>query len=178
MAEPLKLVLLGSTASEVKELLEAQAQHFQNASLQEGRVTGCSVFRFSSQLDLGEKGSPSFSLYGASMESGYRGIYALLMHNADGVMGLIPADLARVKEGQSVLVSLLQGLEERRAESNELPLLLQYQWTASAISPAPEELDQALGVNPSAVSCIFTRAGAPEQTSGIEALLTKILATD
>lgn len=117
----------------------------------------------------------SFTLYLAPSESDFRGIYEPLLANADGVIGLVPAELSRINESPAILVSVHQVLQQRRASAQELRFLLQYHYPAGAQAPAPEQIDQALGVNPKAVARIFTSADSPNQSQAVATLLEECL---
>lgn len=155
---------------EVKELLGLLAQSMKGSEISHGEVAGSRVCRFSGVEKL-EKGlEREFTVYGASMEFDFRGVLNLLVGNADGLIGLIPADLTRVGESRKVLTSLHRVLEAYRAEEKELPIAIQYHWALQQTGLSPEELDQNLGVNPQVVARVLSHAGDDNIRTGILAL--------
>lgn len=172
MASLLKLVCLGGAAAEVQALIEAQASAFEDAKVEQGFVAGCAVLRLESRVEI-DGTKQRFALFALAGRPDFRDVYQRLLSNADGVIGLIPTDLARSSESAKVLGHLQKGLQTRLEEGHELPFLLQYQWAEQAQAPTPEEVDQALQVNPQAVERVFTRVGDSGQENATMALLKK-----
>ena len=175
MAESLKFVLLGGSAMEIEALVNDLASHFEGASVQCSVVADCPIFRFSGKIE--KEGEPSliFELFGASLQSDFRGLFKLLLNDADGVIGFIPAILGRIEETRQVLPPLFRSIQARREEGSELLFLLQYHWPANESIPTPEILDEILGVNAEAVTRVFSRVGEPNQVNGLYGLFSKYL---
>ena len=170
MADSLKLVCLGGTPEEVVSLMGAYSSAFGDAELERGVVAGSEVLSFKSSLEVGES-QQRFTLYALAGQPDFRSVYQLLLSNADGVLGWVPADLNRCGESSKVLIHILKAVQLKKDEERELPFLLQYNWSDSTNGPSPEELDQALGVNPQVVTRVFTSADTPEPKMVMTTLL-------
>lgn len=173
MAELLKFVLLGGSAAEVEVLCNDLASHFGGGSVQATVIASCPLFVFSGESSQEGKPDQAFKLVGASLQSDFRGLYKELLSDADGVIVLIPAELARIAESRQALLPLHQGIQARREEGGELLFLLQYQWPTKESLPPAESLDEALGINTEVVTRVFTHVGEPDQVNGLQSLLAK-----
>lgn len=174
MARPLKLVLLGGSGSEMEELVKAIAKEFGATEVEHGSLAGTVVHRFSTSLPLKEGESLAFAVFAVAGDWDFHGLYKPLLENADGVVGLIPADLARLQSNQRILGPLNQRLQESRATAAPFAYLLQYHWARQATAPSVTQVDQALGINPKNIARVFTQAGGVEQAKGIQALLAML----
>lgn len=172
MAVPLKLVLLGPSVTEVKVLVGYLANQ-SGGQLTEGEVGGCPIQRFTGALGKGAS-AVAFTLFAASQQSDFRGVYDLLFQDAVGFLALVPADLTRVEESRRTLGLLHRGLAARRTQDMEVTYLLQYHWPAQAVSPTVQELDRVLGVNSEVVQCAYSQEGRENQSDGLSALLKAV----
>ena len=173
MAQPLKFVFLGTTALEVKELLGQLAQMMNGSELTSGELAGTQIYRFSREGTLQDKTPGGFTVYGGSIESDFRGALSLLVKNADGVVGIVPADLTRAAESRKVLGSIHRAIQAQREEEKELPFLIQYHWPSQGGAISPEELDNGLGINPKAAERVYSRTGGGEVGNGLRALIER-----
>ena len=173
MARSLKFVVLGVTTLEVGEMLGSMAQALNGSEVTSGELTGSRIYRFTCDEKTEGAAQRKVSVYGVSMELDFRGTIALLTKNADGVVGVVPADLTRVEESRRVLGSLHRVMQARQGEEKEFPFAIQYHWPFQGGAASPEELDGVLGVNPQAAERVFSRAGGEGADKGIRALIEK-----
>ena len=169
-----KFVVFGSSTREVEALLGFMSQAMKGSEVVHGDLAGSRVSRFSGH-HKGENGSGGeFTVYGTSTKLDFGGIFKLLAENAAGVIGLIPADSARLEESRKILTSLHRALEARRKAEKDLPFVIQYHWPTQEVSPTPEELDEFLGINPQVVKRCYSRASGEQANSGVLALFEQL----
>ncbi len=171
MAKPLKLVLIGGSPDVVGELVTAIAAECNQAVVTSRLVAGIEVHRFSV---CGENQEQPWQFFALAGGADFRALYRTVLQDADGLIGLIPADLRTVVQSQIDLGPMYQSIQEAKEKGRELPFVLQYHWSIRANEARPEELDQALGINPQAVSRVFTQVGRVPQSQALRALVNKL----
>lgn len=176
MAAPLKLVVLGGTNAEASELAEASCSHFGGIESEKSAVAGSQIFHFSGSLTEESEGVLDFRVYVVPLDIDFRGLYQVLLSNADGVVAWVPSDFARLESIRRILGPLHQCLRERKDRGGTPPFVLQYHWGNGIVRARPEELDRALGVNAEAVTRVYSQGPGAEQAKGLEALLAKVTA--
>ena len=174
MSHSRKLVVLGTTTLEVETILALMSQAVEGSEVSHGEIAGSRVSRFSSKKEGLRGAAGDFKIYATSMECDFRGIFTLLVKNADGVIGVVPADAGRITESRKVLTALHRALEVRRKDDEELPFVIQYHWPLQSTGPSPEEMDELLGVNPQVVKRCFSRADGKQVTQGFAALFEEL----
>ena len=174
MSQSYKLLVFGSTALEVEAVLVLMSQAMKGSEVAHGEIAGSRVSRFSGHEKREDGPKREFTVYGVSMEADFRGVFRLLGNNADGAIGLIPADSARVVESKKVLAALQRVLEMHREEGKKFPFVIQYHGSSQEVNSSPEELDGLLGINPQGVTRCCSQADGQEVDQGLIALFDSL----
>lgn len=172
MPAPLKIVILGGNNAEVADLMAELAYDLGEVPVEVGAIAGGEIHRFAANYPAEGEAVTAINCYGVASGLDFRGVYPALLKGAHGAIGLIPANLSRIEASRRILGPLHQSLLDQKDQGTELALVLQYHWPQDGSAPSPEELDQALGVNPKAIERVFTQSDGSEQSKGLKKILS------